>query len=95
MVPIPTNVYTIFQPFYIDFGYKGIAFFSALYGIICGFLYRLYKNNNAVGCCLYTFIIYVLVLQFYQENIFLSLATVIEFVFLVYLITQQHIKFRF
>lgn len=95
MVPIPTNVYTIFQPFYIDFGYKGIAFFSALYGIICGFLYRLYKNNNTFGCCLYTFIIYVLVLQFYQENIFLSLATVIEFVFLVYLITQQRIKFRF
>jgi oligosaccharide repeat unit polymerase len=95
MVPIPTNVYSIFQPFYIDFGYKGIAFFSALYGIICGFLYRLYKNHNTFGCCLYTFMIYVLVLQFYQENIFLSLATVIEFVFFVYLITQQHIKIRF
>ena len=94
-VPISTNVYTIFQPFYIDFGYKGIAFFSALYGIICGFLYRLYKNNNTFGCCLYTFIIYVLVLQFYQENIFLSLATVIEFVILVYLMTQQHIKIQF
>ena len=95
MVPILTNVYTIFQPFYIDFGYIGIAFFSALYGIICGFLYRLYKKNNTVGCCLYTFIIYVLVLQFYQENIFLSLATVVEFVVLVFLMTQQHIKFRF
>lgn len=95
MVPIPTNVYTIFQPFYIDFGYKGIAFFAALYGVICGFLYRLYRNNSFLGCCLYTFIIYVLVLQFYQENIFLSLATVVEFAILVYLMTQQHIKFRF
>lgn len=94
-VPISTNVYTIFQPFYIDFGYKGIAFFSALYGIICGFLYRLYKNNNTFGCCLYTFIVYVLVLQFYQENIFLSLATVIELVILVYWMTQQHIKIHF
>ena len=91
-VPIPTNVYTIFQPFYIDFGYKGIAFFSALYGIICGFLYRLYTKNYTVGCCLYTFIVYVLILQFYQENVFLSLATVIEFAILVYLMTQQHIK---
>jgi oligosaccharide repeat unit polymerase len=95
MVPIPTNVYTIFQPFYIDFEYKGIAFFSALYGIICGFLYRLYKNNNTIGCCLYTFIVYVLILQFYQENIFFNLATVIEFVIFVYLMTQQHIKIQF
>lgn len=94
-VPIPTNVYTIFQPFYIDFGYKGIAFFSALYGIICGFLYRLYKNNNTIGCCLYTFIVYVLILQFYQENLFFNLVTFIEFVVFVYLITQQHIKIQF
>lgn len=95
MVPIPTNVYTIFQPFFIDFGYKGIAFFAALYGIICGWLYRLYKNSNNVGCCLYTFMIYALVLQFYQENIFLSLATVIEFVIFVYLMTQKQIIIRF
>ena len=95
MVPIPTNVYTIFQPFLIDFGYKGIAFFAALYGIICGWLYRLYKNYNNIGCCLYTFMIYALVLQFYQENIFLSLATVIEFVIFVYLMTQKHIIIRF
>ena len=27
-VPIPTNVYTIFQPFFQDFGYKGVAFFD-------------------------------------------------------------------
>ena len=95
MVPIYTNVYTIFQPFFIDFGYKGIAFFAALYGIICGWLYRLYKNSNNVGCCLYTFMIYALVLQFYQENIFLSLATVIEFVIFVYLMTQKQIIIRF
>ncbi len=95
MVPIPTNVYTIFQPFYIDFGYKGIAFFSALYGIICGFLYRLYKNNNTFGCCLYTFVVYVLILQFYQENIFFNLAPVVVFAVLVYLMTQQHIKIQF
>jgi oligosaccharide repeat unit polymerase len=93
-VPILTNVYTIFQPFLIDFGYKGIAFFAALYGVICGWLYRLYKNYNSIGCCLYTFMIYVLVLQFYQENIFLSLATVTEFVILVYLMTQQYIIIR-
>lgn len=92
-VPIPTNVYTIFQPFYIDFGYKGIAFFAAIYGCVSGWLYRLYKQGNSTACCLYTYGVYVLVLQFYQENVFYSMVFVLQFVFFVFLFTQQ--KFRF
>ena len=41
-VPIPTNVYTIFQPFYQDFGYMGVAFFAGIYGVVSGWLYRLF-----------------------------------------------------
>ena len=92
-VPIPTNVYTIFQPFYIDFGYKGIAFFAAIYGCVSGWLYRLYKQGNSTACCLYAYGVYVLVLQFYQENVFYSMVFVLQFVFFVFLFTQQ--KFRF
>lgn len=91
-VPIPTNVYTIFQPFFIDFGYKGIAFFSCLYGVVAGCLYRLYMNRESIGTCLYTYIVYVLTLQFYQENIFLSMVYVLQLTFFVILFTQQ--KFR-
>lgn len=91
-VPIGTNVYTIFQPFFIDFGYKGIAFFAAIYGNVCGWLYRLFRNRNSVGTCLYAYAVYVLVMQFYQENIFLSLVFILQFVFFVILFTQQKIK---
>ena len=92
-VPISTNVYTIFQPFYIDFGYKGIAFFAMIYGVITGWLYRLYRNGNSTGRCLYTFFVQILILQFYQENIFLSLVFVIQLAFFVLLFTQQKFKF--
>ena len=92
-VPISTNVYTIFQPFYIDFGYKGIAFFAMIYGVITGWLYRLYRNGNSTGCCLYTFFVQILILQFYQENIFLSLVFVIQLAFFVLLFTQHKFKF--
>ena len=34
----------------------------------------------------------VLVLQFYQENIFLSMVSVLQFVFFVILFTQNRIK---
>lgn len=92
-VPIGTNVYTIFQPFFIDFGYKGIAFFAALYGSVCGWLYRLFRSRHSVGICLYAYAVYVLVMQFYQENIFLSLVFVLQFAFFIFLFTQQKLKF--
>jgi oligosaccharide repeat unit polymerase len=94
-VPIPTNVYTCFQPFFIDFGYKGIAFFSGVYGCLCGGLYRLYRNKSGIGCGLYTYVVFALVLQFYQENIFHSLVFLLQFTFFVTLFTQKKIKLSF
>ena len=91
-VPVSTNVYTIFQPFFIDFGYRGIAVFAGIYGCIIGWIYRLYKNGNGVGACLYTYTIYVLLLQFYQENVFYSLVFVLQFTFFIVLFTQKRIK---
>ena len=67
-MPIPTNVYTIFQPFYRDFGYWGIAVFAAIYGIIMGMTYRYSKNGNSFFICLYTYFFSLIVLQFYQEK---------------------------
>ena len=93
-VPVSTNVYTIFQPFFIDFGYRGVAFFAAVYGCLCGFLYRLFRNGNGVGTCLYTYAVYVLLLQFYQENVFLSMVFVLQFAFFIVLLTQQKIRFQ-
>jgi oligosaccharide repeat unit polymerase len=94
-VPIPTNVYTMFQPFFIDFGYKGIAFFAAIYGTMSGYFYRLFRNGNSFGKCIYTYIVNVLILQFYQENIFLSLVFVLQFTFFVYILTQERITISF
>lgn len=88
-VPISTNVYTVMQPFYRDFGYAGIAVFGAIYGVLSGFIYRWYRNGNSFATCLYTYIAMLLVLQFYQENIFLSLGYNVQFVVLLYLCTQN------
>ena len=91
-VPIPTNVYTCFHPFFVDFGYKGIAFFSAIYGCVSGWLYRLYRNKNGIGCALYTYAVFALVLQFYQENFFQSLVFLTQFTFFVALFTQKKVR---
>ena len=93
-VPIPTNVFTIFQPFYQDFAYTGVAFFGFVYGTVSGLLFRLYHNGNGFCRCLYTYMVYVLVLQFYQENIFMSIVMFMQFVFFTFLIQQQSVGFN-
>lgn len=91
-VPLPTNVYTVFQPFYQDFQYKGIAFFALIYGLITGYLYRLFHNGSTLGRCLYTYISVLLILQFYQENLILSTSMFIQLTFFLFLVTQQYIN---
>lgn len=92
-VPIPTNVYTVFQPFYEDFGYRGVAFFASVYGAFTGWLYRLCRNGGAFSRCLYAYVLMTLVLQFYQENLILSLSVLIQYAVIVGLIVQQKIGF--
>ena len=94
-VPISTNIYTIFQPFFEDFKYRGIAFFALIYGIFSGWMYRLYQNGNAVGKIIYTYFVYLLVLQFYQENLFLNIVQFSHLVFIVLLVHQQFIGINF
>ena len=91
-VPLPTNTYTIFQPFFQDFGQRGVAFFAMIYGVMSGTLYRLYRHGNSTCSSLYAYMVVALLLQFHQEEIFLSLVHVIQFTFFVALFTSRHIK---
>lgn len=94
-VPIATNVYTIFQPFYEDFQFFGIAFFALLYGFFCGISYYYCKHGGGFAKCVYIYILNNLVLQFFQENILLSIVAFAEFCILVYLCTQQKYKITY
>ena len=88
-VPLPTNVYTIFQPFYQDFGQKGVAVFAMLYGTASGWVYRLFRNGSRYGRCIYIYFVYVLLLQFFQDNLIQSSVIVLQYLFFVWLMTQQ------
>ena len=90
-VPLPTNVYTVFQPFFEDFKYKGVALFAMFYGVLSGLAYRMARNGNSVGKCLYVYVVYVLALQFFQENVMMSIVNVIQFTFFTTLVCQQRI----
>ena len=92
-VPVTTNVYTIFQPFFQDFGYMGVAAGGLVYGLMCGILYRKACNGNFFSKCLYTYFAYILVLQFFQENLFTIGLFVPELMLFTYLCTQRTFYF--
>ena len=87
-VPAMTNLYTIVQPFFVDFGLKGIAYFAFVYGVFIGWIYALYKLGNDFSRCCYTYLVMVLVLQFGQEQIFLAAVPFLRILFLIYILTQ-------
>lgn len=82
-VPLPTNVYTIMQPFYEDFGIAGIIVFSIIMGAICGYYYKRHKNGNSVSTGIYSFLAYLLILQFFQEEFFVSLSVFLQIVIVI------------
>ena len=94
-VPIPTNVYTVFQPFFQDFGYKGVAFFASVYGVITGFIYRLTRNGGQIARCVYAYVVYILMLQFFQEVFLVGISDLFQYLILFFLMTQKKFKISF
>ena len=65
------------------------------YGVFSGLAYRMARNGNSVGKCLYVYVVYVLALQFFQENVMMSIVNVIQFTFFTTLVCQQRIGLGF
>ena len=91
-VPVPTNVYTIMQPFYNDFGSKGVAFFGLLYGCGAGYVYRKFYDGSNTYKCVYTFLVEIIIIQFYNENLLQQFHIVIETFFFIVLLTVTNYK---
>lgn len=93
-VPIPTNVYTVMQPFYNDFGVPGIGFFGIVYGVLFGWTYRKFREGSPLFICIYTYLVQVILIQFYNDNLLQNIVLFLEFCFFVALFTQRQIKLQ-
>ena len=89
-VPVITNVYTIMQPFYNDFGVIGIPYFGIMYGALFGWVYRRSREGNPVYICIYTYLVEVILIQFYNENLLQNIILFIEFVVCVIMLTGRY-----
>lgn len=91
-VPIPTNVFTMMSPYFKDFGYSGLAVLSIAEGIFMGYVYKNSETGNNIMRLIYTYILTLLILQFFDELFLVGLSNFIQIVILILLC---HTKFVF
>ena len=91
-VPVLTNVYTIFRPYFADFGQIGVAIAALVYGVFTGVTYRYARYGYAFAICLYTYFIYALSMQFFDAVLDIS-GVLLQFLFLMYILVQKRFVF--
>jgi len=80
-VPDPVNVYTVLDPYYVDFGYVGVAFFAVITATFCAIVYRRAVAGSPFCQGVYSYLAYIVAFQFFQEELFQSLSVVIQYMF--------------
>jgi oligosaccharide repeat unit polymerase len=83
-VPFPTNVYTVADPYYRDFGFLGVLIAQFLFGAFHGFLYRraTMSRPSAASIMLYALSLYPLVFQFFQDQYLSLTSTWLQYILL-------------
>lgn len=69
-VPAEINVYTVFSPYYRDFGLVGIATFMLLLGSLHGWVFRQLKTGAPIIIVANALLFYALIMQFFQDQYF-------------------------
>ena len=83
-VPMPTNVYTVHQPYYADFGIIGVLVAQFLFGLWHGFLFRKATTGRLYFVFLYAIFLYPLIMQFFQDQYFSLLSMWVQFILLFF-----------
>jgi len=86
-IPYLTNVFTVIQPFFVDFGMAGVLFGSAIYGIFFGLTYHYARANRQLPLMIYSGLSVVLVGQFIGELFLTMLSGNLQFIIAAIIVT--------
>lgn len=73
-VPYASNVYTVYRPYFDDFGLIGAVAVQFILGVIHGALYRKLGSLDPFWTCVFAFSLFALALQFFQDE-YVTLAS--------------------
>lgn len=91
-VPMPTNVFTVMQPFYQDYSLPGVAFGAILYGLVYSSIYLLAKKGNPVALLIYSVLAISLFTSFFAETLITNLAGNVKVVICIFLLWRFTVK---
>lgn len=73
-IPLPTNVYTIMQPFYEDFDIFGIFYGAMFYGLFYSLMYFKAIQKQGIYIVFYSFLALNLLFGFFGETLLTNLS---------------------
>lgn len=76
--PIETNTYTGMYPFFVDFGYYGVAILASFFGIFLGWLFKKAQLGSNMFTLLYAFLVSIVIFQYVGDIFFTYLPGQIE-----------------
>ena len=87
-VPSAINVYTVFSPYYRDFGMAGVATFMLFFGALHGWVFRQLKTGMPIIIVANALLFYALLMQFFQDQYFSLMSQWIQILFWTYLFNK-------
>jgi oligosaccharide repeat unit polymerase len=83
MVPLPTNVYTVYYPYYNDYLFYGAFLIQFILGIIHGLVYRKAATGHPLFVFLFAVLLYPLFMQFFHDQYFNLFSMWLQYIILV------------
>lgn len=81
------------EPYFYDFGTIGVLIFGIIDGVICSKLYnRVVKRQGVLLTCVYAYVIYMLIFQFFQEWLFISLSVTLQITICIFIASYKFSK---
>lgn len=96
LVPIPTNIYTIYFGYFTDFGWIGLIALMFLLGLITSWIFKRAVNKDPFSMIMYSLIFSSLILTCASDPFLISLSYWIQatiFLKAVFLFTRERKKF--
>jgi oligosaccharide repeat unit polymerase len=93
-VPYPTNVYTMYKYYYVDFGYYGMLAAITLIGFIQTLLYRKARTGSVLGLYFFSLTVYPLIVSVFDDSYSAFGSYIDAFLLAVMYITLRSIPVR-
>jgi oligosaccharide repeat unit polymerase len=91
-VPVETNVYTVYEPYFLDFRWPGVLVAMFIFGAIHGHVYVRATSGDNYFVMVYGLLMYPLFMQFFQDQYFSLLSTWLQLALLIVFIREVSLR---